>query len=305
MENSNIEWTDHTFNPWTGCLKVSPGCHHCYAETLSNRWGRDVWGPGPKRQRTSAANWKKPLQWNKQASSEGKRFKVFCASMADVFEDNPQLEPWRVDLLNLIQETPRLDWLLLTKRPENVNRMIEQATGFSDSGMWFHSAPNVWIGTSVENQEYADKRIPELLRIPAKIRFLSMEPLLGPVDLEDLAYEAAGPKWAGFNALVDWVIVGGESGHYARPMHPAWVRSLKDQCQAAGVAFFFKQWGEYTPYFGAGPFGVIDKNGEWATPAPENIPAYQPMHRAGKAKAGRLLDGVEYSQLPQAEAAQC
>lgn len=319
-ENSKIEWTDHTFNPWTGCIKVSPGCVHCYAETLSSRWGKDVWGPGPKRQRTSAANWKKPLQWNKQAKELGVRYKVFCASMADVFEDNPQLEPWRVDLLELIQETPRLDWLLLTKRPEHVNQMIEQATGFSDSGMWFHSVPNVWIGTSVENQEYADKRIPELLKIPAKVRFLSMEPLLGPVDIgrwlccpwcgegqeatQDLngawyhpggftggrpcPTPETGKGWAVNN--ISWVIVGGESGHNARPMHPAWVKSLRDQCQGAGAAFFFKQWGELLPVFNS-----------YTTPSGFDFA------KVGKARAGRLLDGVEYSQFPttQAQAAQC
>lgn len=304
MENSKIEWTDHTFNPWSGCIKVSPGCIHCYAETLSNRWGKDVWGPGPKRQRTSAANWKKPLQWNKQAKELGVRYKVFCASMADVFEDNPQLEPWRVDLLELIQETPRLDWLLLTKRPEHVNRMIEQATGFSDSEMWFHSVPNVWMGTSVENQEYADKRIPELLKIPAKVRFLSMEPLLGPVDLTCIDYGGIHPtrridalrEWYYENGhviekappdeacTIRWVIAGGESGHNARPMHPQWVKSLRDQCQGAGVAFFFKQWGELLPVFNS-----------YTTTGGYNF------EKVGKARAGRLLDGVEWSEFPKVE----
>jgi protein gp37 len=316
MGQTTIEWTatynddgtvspGYTFNPWQGCIKVSPGCVNCYAETLSNRWGKDVWGPGPKRQRTSAANWKKPLQWNKQAEKEGRRFRVFCASMADVFEDNPQLEPWRVDLLNLIQETPRLDWLLLTKRPENVNRMIEQATGFSSSEMWFYSAPHVQIGTSIENQEYADKRIPELLRIPARIRFLSMEPLLGPVDLTRIDYGSIDPtgradvlrEWyyrdsrlvekapPGEACKIHWVIVGGESGPGARPMHPEWVRSLRDQCQGAGVAFFFKQWGQYLPVFNS-----------YTTPDGYDFV------KVGKAAAGRLLDGQEWSQFPVAAA---
>lgn len=306
MENSKIEWTDHTFNPWSGCIKVSPGCQHCYAETLSNRWGKEVWGPGPKRQRTSESYWKNPLKWNKQAAKERRRFRVFCASMADVFEDNPQLEPWRIDLLDLIQDTPRLDWLLLTKRPENVNRMIERATGFSESGMWFHSAPHVQIGTSIENQEYADERIPELLNIPARVRFLSIEPLLGPVDLEDLAYEAAGPEWAGFNPLVDWVIVGGESGPGARPMHPEWARSLRDQCQGAGVPFFFKQWGEFAPCTcddpGTGclriwPDGTHTKVDEWE-PGP-HLKGSQGMHKVGKKVAGRILDGRTWDEFPK------
>ena len=246
-KNSKIEWTDHTFNPWIGCTKVSDGCKHCYAETLMDkRYGRVQWGPQGTRVRTSAANWRKPVQWNKQAAAEGRRYKVFCASLADVFEDRPELVEWRRELLDLIIRTPRLDWLILTKRPENVNRMIEQATGFSEASMWFHAAPHVWIGTSVENQETADKRIPHLLQIPARVRFLSMEPLLGPVDLNLGNWHtspAECPAWYDWcNCSIDWVIVGGESGHNARPMHPDWARSLRDQCVAAGVPVFFKQW---------------------------------------------------------------
>lgn len=312
MENSKIEWTDHTFNPWSGCIKVSPGCQHCYAETLSNRWGKDVWGPGPKRQRTSAANWKKPLQWNKQAAKEGKRYKVFCASMADVFEDNPQLDPWRVDLLRLIQETPSLDWLLLTKRPEHVNRMIERATGFSEAEMWFHSAPHVWLGTSVESQEWAEKRIPELLKIPARIRFLSCEPLLGPVDL--LGWLGGG--YVTFNQgkltpmnvpnkPIHWVIVGGESGHSARPMHPEWARSLRDQCQAAGVAFHFKQWGEFAPssnYENDALRSIRSDSWEFVSPkgmTGANWADSVAMVRIGKHTAGRLLDGRTWDEFPE------
>lgn len=262
MENSKIEWTDHTFNPWSGCIKVSPGCVHCYAETLSNRWGKDVWGPGAKRQRTSAANWKKPLQWNKQAKELGVRYKVFCASMADVFEDNEQLLDWRSDLWDLIELTPNLDWLLLTKRPENVLRMTRRWSEQYEEG-WLD---NVWIGTSVENQEYADKRIPELLRIPARIRFLSCEPLLGPVDLEDLAYEAAGPAWAGYNPLIDWVIIGGESGPGSRPFELDWGISLVKQCKGASIPVFMKQLGS-KPVLDCYGYKTLDKKGgnpdEW------------------------------------------
>lgn len=334
MGQTTIEWTatynddgtvtpGFTFNPWQGCIKISPGCANCYALTLSNRWGKDVWGPGPKRQRTSAANWKKPLQWNKQAANEGKRFKVFCASMADVFEDNPQLNDWRSDLWDLIELTPNLDWLLLTKRPENVLRMTRRWTPENYGPEW---PANIWLGTSVENQEYADKRIPELLKIPAKIRFLSMEPLLGPVDIGRWlccpwcgeGKEAIQDSWGewyhpgpiarpcptpetGRGAAVkniDWVIVGGESGHRARPLHPAWVRSLRDQCQGAGVAFFFKQWGEYVP------------DDHWTGSIAGHRPHFWPGHirfaslKVGKHAAGRQLYGVEYSQFPQVEAEQ-
>jgi protein gp37 len=292
MENSKIEWTHHTFNPWIGCTKVSDGCKNCYAETLmDHRYGRVKWGPQGERQRTSPANWRKPLQWNKQAEAEGRRYRVFCASLADVFEDRAELAPWRSDLFALIDRTPNLDWLLLTKRPENVGDMVAQMTaGHLNIEDW----DNIWIGTSVEDQAAADKRIPHLLRIPAKVRFLSMEPLLGPVDLRSFEYPhdrwlteghdwLTGEEWqhssifgGGSSWLtaddaddygkkrIHWVIVGGESGQNARPMDSEWVRQIRDQCKKTGVPFLFKQWG-----------GV------------------------NKKAAGRLLDGVEYSEFPQ------
>lgn len=194
MENSKIEWCDHTFSPWHGCIKISPGCQNCYALALDKRWGKDVWGPGPKRQRTSEANWRLPLQWNRRAEKEGRRYKVFCASMADVFERNDQLIDWRFELWDLIGQTPMLDWLLLTKRPENVLDMTPYQWHRAEWGGYQGWPANVWIGTSVENQEYADKRIPELLKIPAVVRFLSVEPLLGSVNL--LKYLLSGAhKW--------------------------------------------------------------------------------------------------------------
>jgi len=267
-EQTKISWCDSTFNPWIGCTKLSDGCKHCYAlDLMETRYQRVKWGPQGTRQRTGASNWRKPLQWNKQEWEEciecgwrGSRHethdfcpncdgeelrptrqRVFCASLADVFEDNPQLTEWRVDLFRMIVHTPNLDWLLLTKRPENANQML------LDMG-WANWMDNIWIGTSVENQEQAEKRIPGLLNVEAPVKFLSCEPLLGPLNLEDLAYEAAGPAWAGYNKLVDWIIVGGESGHKARPMQLDWARSLRDQCQAAGIAYFCKQLG-----------GVVDK----------------------------------------------
>ena len=281
-ENSAIEWTDHTFNPWVGCVKVSEGCKYCYAEdfmTKKPRWA-NTWGPAEITERIKTKTWSNPVKWNKEAKESGKRVRVFCASLADVFEDNPQLVEWRTELLDLIINTPHLDWQILTKRPENVNRMIEQSTGFSDAEMWFHAARNVWMGTSVENQEQADIRIPELLNIPAAVRFLSMEPLLGPININ---------KYSN----IDWVIVGGESGPKARPMHPDWVRSLRDQCQDTGAAFFFKQWGKWGPVFDLKAQTYQFKTGR---EYPED--KYVPVYRIGKKKAGRLLDGKEWSGFP-------
>ena len=226
MGKTTIEWTDYTFNPWHGCFKVSEGCKHCYAETLSKRFGRDIWGPASTTERRffGEKHWSEPYGWQAQALAQHTRFRVFCASMADVFEEHPQLPPHRQKLWNLIHDTPQLDWLLLTKRPENVATMVPTAwmkLGFPD---------NVQIGTSVENQERAEERVPLLLPLPARVHFLSCEPLLEYVYLQ--------PHWL---AHLEWVIAGAESGPGARPMNRAWVRSLRDQCQTAKVAFFFKQ----------------------------------------------------------------
>lgn len=277
-ENSKIEWTDHTFNPWVGCMKVSPGCQHCYAEELMTRKGRwaNTWGPAgtTERIRTSEDNWRKPLAWNKQAEKENRRVRVFCSSLADVFEDNPQLDDWRIDLFMLIESTPWLDWLLLTKRPENVCTMIEKAQAQMGATVgaweWFARMTNVWVGASVENQEQADKRIPHLLGIPVRIRFLSLEPLLGPVNLTAIPFKgdtqyylnvlqarySENPKGGygrgygtpfifGLVSLgrVNWVIIGGESGLNARPFYLGWATDLIQQCQDAHVPVFVKQLG--------------------------------------------------------------
>ena len=249
MENSKIEWCDHTFNPWQGCIKVSPGCENCYALTLSNRWGKDIWGPGPKRERTSFSYWQKPFTWNKKAEKEGVRYRVFCASMADVFEDNPQVQEWRSDLWDLIELTPNLDWLLLTKRPENIKKFTKRWD------TWEQLPANIWLGTSVEDQKRADERIPELLKIPATIHFLSVEPLLVPDDLHWCDWCGrfgnhdceGGYDWAETieqdQVGIDWVIVGGESGPNARPFDLDWADSVVAQCQASGVSVFVKQLG--------------------------------------------------------------
>lgn len=284
-ENTKIEWATHTFNPWIGCSQIGPGCDHCYAKAaFEDRRHRAVWGTGQPRSRTSNANWRQPLRWNRAAQIEQsaweqgvrlhrgneaaciacgfikpRRPKVFCASLADVF-DNDVPQPWRNDLFRLIAQTPHLDWLLLTKRIGNANLMIGDAllqeprlmSGACRAVSW--PWPNVWIGATICNQEEADRDIAKLLALPAAKRFLSMEPLLGPVDLLDPPNDIGEPRYSyldpELDSRIDWVIVGGESGAKARPMHPDWARSLRDQCQAAGVPFFMKQMG-----------GVRDKRG--------------------------------------------
>jgi len=226
-ENSKIEWTDHTFNPWVGCTKVSPACDHCYAEAWSKRTGHgELWNGA--RRRTSSANWRQPLKWDREAAEAGIRRKVFSASLADVFDN--QVEPsWRADLWRLIQATPNLDWQLLTKRPQNIARMLP--------GDWDKGYPNVWLGTTVENRREASRRVPLLLVVPAVIRFLSVEPLLERMTLP--LHDS--------RRRIDWVIVGGESGPRFRPMDATWVRDIRDQCGCEKVAFFFKQWGGLRP----------------------------------------------------------
>ena len=251
MENSKIEWTTHTFNPWIGCTKVSPGCANCYAETLMDtRYGRAKWGDENPRSRTGKDNWAKPLKWNREyaegdimANPPIQRPRVFCASLSDWLDWKAPVE-WRIALLNLIDKTPYLNWLMLTKRPESWQaRMMEACHASPLAGKWLRGdAPrNVWMGTSVEDQTRANERIPLLLDIPTKIHFLSMEPLLGPVNLHQKHPAACDADcWL---SRIGWVIVGGESGPGSRPMQREWVQSLRDQCYGANVPFLFKQWG--------------------------------------------------------------
>jgi protein gp37 len=257
-ENSVIGWTHHTFNGWWGCFKVSPGCQNCYAEAFSKRTGHDIWGP-PKttsRRLFGDKHWSEPLKWNADAEKAGERRRVFGFSMADVFEDHPDVWDARQRLWDLIEETPALDWLLLTKRPENVMGMVPMD--------WTeHGFPlNVWLGTSVENQDAADERIPHLLATPAAVRFLSCEPLLGPVNLSKVCmgkrpgqlgefdqYIDAVDGWhidgMGFGRRLqrglDWVIVGGESGPGHREMQMPWLVNLTHQCRDADVPVYVKQ----------------------------------------------------------------
>lgn len=224
-ENSKIEWTDHTFNPWVGCEKISPGCEHCYAESWAKRAGSPhLWNDGQRR-RTTAANWRGPLKWDNQAKADGARAKVFCASLADVF-DNVIPDEWRTDLFLLIRATPHLDWLLLTKRIGNARHMLPPD--------WGDGYQNVWLGATVVNQEEAGRDIPKLLATPARVRFLSCEPLLQALNL----HACLGGTFAG---RIDWIIVGGESGGHARPMEVQWAQDIRRQCGDARVAFFMKQ----------------------------------------------------------------
>lgn len=236
-ENSKISWTDHTANYWWGCFKVSDGCKNCYASTLSHRYGKSIWGPAATTNREcKKAVWANVPKWNKQAAKDGVRRRVFVQSMADFFEDHPQVVQWRRDALHLMSQCRSLDFQILTKRPGNINRMIESGTGRSAEA-WCADNHHCWFGTSVENQEQADRRIPELLKVPARIHFLSCEPLLGPIDFREV------PDFNRYNLSLYgwWVIAGAESGHGARPMQLDWVRSLRDQCVVASVPFFFKQ----------------------------------------------------------------
>lgn len=322
MENSKIEWTDHTFNIVHGCTKVSPACQNCYAEAFSHRLGKDLWGIGKERQVMSERYWRQPLKWNQQADKQGVRKRVFCSSMADVFEDHPTVNQERAKLWNLIEQTPNLDWLLLTKRPENFGRFLpwtSEHAGEYRLRYW----PNVWLGTTVENQEWANKRIPKLLEVPAKVHFLSCEPLLGAIDLtycNTAEFEYVNVLQPHQIAVdhsiyenrpgIDWVIVGGESGHGARPMHPSWVRSLRDQCVAASVPFFFKQWGEFAPicempngdapgcsdYHKDASRVVLQIDGRIENAFPAGA---MTMFKIGKKLAGRLIDGRMCNELPE------
>lgn len=345
-ERTKIEWCDYTFNPWVGCTKVSEGCVHCYAETLmATRWGKVTWGAGQPRMRTSPANWALPLKWNKLAGqglfmecercggrefrewngigatccttpgcnalpeTEGKavRPRVFCASLADWLDPEVPIE-WLADLLYLINATPYMDWLLLTKRPELwLNRMQSvydfwrnghdkyiRAANMANFWMDGYTPINVWVGATVENEDGL-ARIKHLLGIPSRVHFLSCEPLLGPVQATHDTL-----------SKIDWVICGGESGPNARPMHPDWARSLRDQCQAAGVAFFFKQWGEWIPgelapgktYYIRCDNGLILGGGANLKKHDFGTDFKVSALRVGKAKAGRLLDGREWNEFP-------
>lgn len=306
--NSRIEWTDHTFNPWVGCTKISPGCDHCYAETWAKRSGMVEWG-GPRRL-TSDANWQQPFKWNRAARAAGRRDRVFCASLADVF-DNEVPQEWRDRLFLLIDMTRGLNWLLLTKRIGNAARMLQETCYRIHPVGGMLAWPHVWIGATVVNQEEADRDIPKLQATPAAVRFLSCEPLLGPIDLAYAANQECKHEqgymepdtgaWIcrqceeNFEINgIDWVIAGGESGHHARPMHPAWARGLRDQCIAACVPFHFKQWGAWLPSDQAASNRWTAEHDDAFHDWPDGLHSLH-LH---KKDAGRELDGRTWDQFP-------
>ena len=250
--NSKIEWCDHTFNPWIGCQKVSAGCRFCYAERDMGRKPRwaNCWGPAEttERLKTNDAYWKQPLGWQREAEAAGKPALVFCASLADVFEDNPQVNVWRIELFeDLVLNTPWLKWLILTKRPRRAAEFFRNRPSLLSG--------NIWLGTSVEDQQRADERIPLLLDTPAAARFVSVEPMLGPVDFDfdsDVCHcgeyvshhwenHAVVPMTDSYLCSLDWVIIGCESGPRRRPMQIEWALDLVRQCKVAGVPVFVKQ----------------------------------------------------------------
>lgn len=308
-ENTKIEWTNRTWSPWEGCTKVSPGCENCYAAGM-NRWLHkgENWGQGAPRLEFSDAHWDKLTRWNDAAAKRGEQPKVF-PSMCDPL-DNEVHTGLRDRFWHAIQNTPSLTWLVLTKRIGNAQKMLPQA--------WLKNAwpKNLWLGATVVNQEEADRDIPKLLAVPALVRFLSIEPMLGPVDMR-WAFADAGvircPKCMfGTNILdhgpcpndgetlrndpgIDWVICGGESGPGARPMHPAWARSLRDQCAAAGVPFLFKQWGCWAP---GSSFADRIPSGECCDFDGSLKGDDERVWKVKKQEAGRLLDGVEHNGFP-------
>ncbi len=332
-DQTGIEWADKTWSPWTGCQAVSEACAFCYAEELDTRYGKaSRWGPHGKRARTSEDYWRRLGQWDRSAAVNGVRPKVF-ASMCDPFDNHASIDPqWRADHWAQIRATPHLIHLLLTKRPQNIVRMLPAD--------WGDGWPNVWLGTTVENQEEAERRIPNLLRVPARVHFLSCEPLLGPVDLRNIAIgngvlldaltgfhgcKLTLPNWQSVpdGALADmptlpkqtgyvsWVISGGESGTRARPSAPSWFRALRDQCVTVFcTAFFHKQNGEFIPAASLGEAThavrvcdgtVVNFAGRSWTPErlAEAGDRWELVSRVGKKRAGNLLDGVQYLAFPR------
>lgn len=320
--STGIQWTDETWNPVTGCTKVSPGCDHCYAERITERFhGRGSFATvtlHPERL-------DKPLHWRKPR-------RVFVNSMSDLFhKDVP--DGFIARVFAVMAATPQHTYQVLTKRHGRMRSLLRSA----EMGELFGQAlqelvdhrgvrlnvqyplPNVWLGVSVEDQKRADLRIPALLETPAAVRFLSCEPLLGIVDLDSCAgVSALAPDWIGGpsggsgapHPLIDWVICGGETGPAARPMHPVWARSLRDQCSAAGVPFFFKHWGEWArttakPHpkdratLAVHPAGMTALRPDNPfDPFERGHPHWVAMRRVGTKTAGRLLDGRTHDAYP-------
>lgn len=324
-ENSEISWTDATYNPWIGCTKVGPGCDNCYAERdFDLRKGRVKWGPGNPRSRTKTE--RQPHAWNNAHpdffAENGRRRRVFSASLADIF-DNEVPTAWRADFWNTIAETPCLEWYIVTKRISNVEKMLPTPWAQDLFG-------HIVLLVTVVNQDEADRDVPRLLALKANYPWLrvglSIEPMLGPmqierhlkrwtefeVDFRTVFPDADAPPPPRKVPRVDWIICGGESGPHARPMHPDWARSLRDQCAEAGVAFHHKQNGEFAPGEIAGEYldpekpakgmswtGTLEGWHEtWSEPD-GHIEDEPDVYRIGKKRAGRKLDGVEHNGFPE------
>jgi protein gp37 len=301
-ENTNIAWAKSTFNPWLGCTKVSPGCDGCYAEALMDkRMGRVKWGAGQPRTRTSEAYWRQPLAWEKKQRAMVEKWeaavrafgseeaaaglffhkpdpwRVFCGSLCDVF-DSEVPSGWRADLFELIERTPNLTWMLLTKRIGNALTMISDSLDDVMRSPRGWPWPNVWIGATVVNQEEADRDVPKLLRVPAAVRFLSIEPMLEQIDLR-LASRNDTARWDACGRdlplrRIDWVIVGGESdqpGHRARPFVCGWGKDIVRQCKAAGVPVFMKQLGGNATNREGDPHPSIARAGADPSEWPEDL----------------------------------
>lgn len=379
--SSKIEWTDSTFNPWIGCTKVGPGCDHCYAERdWDLRRHRVRWGAGQPRSRTSEAAWNQPLRWNAepfvvcgdidcgrraelrsfsitsffgaigyqcpdcgmwQPNLKEVRRRVFCASLADWLDKEVPIG-WLTDLLDLVRQTPNLDWLLLTKRIGIARERLKSAyvtareRSLEDLSIWLgkwisgHAPSNAWVGETFCNQKEWNRDADKLFQFPAALHFGSFEPLLGDIDLDQCPYcdgsgqvhdslsddgltkctTCAGLGQRKFNNCADlgWVIAGGESGPKARPSHPDWYRSLRDQCAAAGVPFLFKQWGEFAEanienVAAARASRFIELSGDDSTDwtLDRHGPLTAHMVNIGKKSAGRLLDGIEHNGFPEVQ----
>lgn len=312
-EQTAISWTDHTWNPWIGCTKVSPACDGCYAAALmgdQGRYKRVVWGEPGKgagtRVETSSATFNAPLKWDRAARAAGVKRFVFVASLADIFDNEVPIE-WLAKVFAMMRRTPNLIYLALTKRPQLIVKRFKAACPGED---W---PENVFAGTTTEDQTRLDLNAPALLKAKSALGipsvFLSMEPLLGPVRLRAVKYDQHPASFGKLDALtkgVDWVITGGETdqgGHKARPTHPDWLRAIRDACEAAGVPYHHKQNGEWTSgegWYADHPVSLplrTLRDGEWTD---DGNADGEVVVRIGKKAAGRLLDGVLHDAMPGA-----
>ena len=263
-KNTKIQWTDHTFNPWLGCQKTSPGCENCYAEQYASRFSPGHWGPHRPRRAAAEITWTKPRHWNNAAARRGQRARVLCASLADVFDDQapPEL---RDRLWQLVRQTPHLDWQILTKRPQNLPAMLPDD--------FPQDYPNLWLGISAENQELYNRRWPLLADAPATVRFVAYEPALGPLTILN------------HQRKPDWLIWAGESGRKARIMNAQWARNITGECRQLQIPVYAKQWGTYR----ANPL---------VAELQHSLQQAQAMDPPQNGPGGALLDGHPYRQLP-------